>query len=133
FYRQRILEAWAATQADAHARADSLFEDVIADARFNQLPQDERRRLLSAAAWSAAHNARLPAAAAWYARVAALGSDDADDWYRMGLVALDQQELDAAARAMTVLIARWPEVLPGLSPDILYPLAQQGDTSTADR
>ena len=133
FYRQRVLEAWTAAQADSHARADSLFEDVIADARFGQLPEDERRRLLSAAAWSAARNARLSTAAAWYARVAELGSDDPDDWYRMGLVALDQEDRDAAARAMTVLIGRWPELLPNLSPDLLYPLAQVGDTSTAER
>ncbi|MDH5835090.1 hypothetical protein [Luteimonas kalidii] len=133
FYRQRVLEAWTAAQAESHARADSLFGDVINDARFDQLPENERRRLLSAAAWSAAQNARLTTAAAWYARVAELGSDDPDDWYRMGLVALDQQDRDSAARAMTVLIGRWPELLPNLSPDLLYPLAQLGDTSTADR
>jgi tetratricopeptide (TPR) repeat protein len=133
FYRQRVLEAWTAAQADAHARADSLFDEVIADERFDELPEEERRRLLSAAAWSAARNARLPAAAAWYARVAELGSDDPDDWYRMSLVALDQQDRDAAARAMTVLIGRWPELLPNLGPDLLYPLAQVGDTSTPDR
>ncbi len=133
FYRQRILEAWTAAQADAHARADPLLQDVIADARFGQLPEDDRRRLLSAAAWSAAHNGRLPAAAAWFAQVAELGSDDPDDWYRMSLVALDQHDQDAAARAMTILIGRWPEVLPNLSPDLVYPLAQQGDTSTPDR
>ena len=133
FYRQQVLEAWNAAQAESHVRADSLFEDVINDARFDRLPDGERRRLLSAAAWSAAQNARLPTAAAWYARVAELGSDDPDDWYRMGLVALDQQDRDSAARAMTVLIGRWPELLPNLSPDLLYPLAQLGDTTTVDR
>lgn len=133
FYRQQVLEAWTAAQAESHARADSLFENVIADARFGQLPEGERRRLLSAAAWSAARNARLPAAAARYARVAELGSDDPDDWYRMSLVAVDLQDRDTAARMMAVLIGRWPELLPNLSPDLLYPLAQVGDTSTADR
>ncbi|TDK21068.1 hypothetical protein E2F46_15320 [Luteimonas aestuarii] len=133
FYRQQVLEAWTAAQAESYARADSRFEDVIADARFDQLPEDERRRLLSAAAWSAARNARLPVAAARYARVVELDSDDPDDWYRMSLVALDQQDRDTAARAMTVLIGRWPELLPNLRPDLLYPLAQLGDTSTAER
>ena len=132
-YRQRIVDARTAAKLDAHVRAGSLLEDVIADPRFRRLPQDEQRRLVSAAAWSAAQIGDLAAAIAWQAELVELGSDDPDDWYRMALVALDMGDRDAAARALTVLIARWPELLRNATTEVLYPLALQGDTTTPDR
>ncbi|NZA26519.1 hypothetical protein H0E84_08985 [Luteimonas sp. SJ-92] len=133
YYRQRIAEAWSAAQSGADARADQLFEALIGDPAFQRLPVHDRRRALSAAAWSAARNGRPEAAAGLYLRVADLDSDDPDDWYRMALVALELQDLDAAARAMTTMIGRWPELLGNISADVLYPLAQQGDLNTPDR
>lgn len=133
FYRQRVLDAWTAAESGADSRADRLLGEVIGDPDFEALPLDERRQLLSRAAWAAARNARRDAATERYRQLAALGSDDPDDWYRMALVALEGRDFDAAARAMTVMIGRWPELLVNVSPDVLYPLVHQGDNDAPDR
>lgn len=133
FYRQQLLEAASAAKTGANGRADALFTTLLAQPAFQRLPIDEQAQVLGAAAWSAAQNGRIAESAALFARLAATGTDDPDDWYRMGTVYFDLGDPDASARSMTTLISRWPAVLPHLEQDFLYALAYVGDTRTPER
>jgi hypothetical protein len=120
FYRQRVAEALAIAADEPGSRADALLDRLLADPDFAGLPPAERNRLLSRAALVAWQNDRLD-------------SDNPDDWYRMAGVAMQKDDMDGAAEAMTEFAARWPEYLDNTRPELLFMLATHGDTRSPAR
>lgn len=133
FYRQRIAEAAVIAAGGQHARADRLMDQLLAEPAYQSLPANERSDLLSRAALVAWQNERLDVARQRYAELARQGSDNPDDWYRLAAIALEQDDKDAAAEAMTEFAARWPEYLDNIESELLLLLAAQGDTSSPAR
>jgi tetratricopeptide (TPR) repeat protein len=122
FYRQRIAEAQSLFAAGRYARAHQVFPGLISDPRFGDIPESDKRLVLSAAAWSAVKNDRLDDARALYTRAIDLGSDDPDDFYRLSTIQFELGNLDASAKALTGLVERWPELLVNLDASLIYQL-----------
>lgn len=133
FYRQRVAEALAIAADEPGSRADALLDRLLADPDYAGLPPAERNRLLSRAALVAWQNDRLDVASQRYAELARLDSDNPDDWYRMAGVAMQKDDMDGAAEAMTEFAARWPEYLDNTRPELLFMLATHGDTRSPAR
>lgn len=135
FYRQRVAEAHALYESERYGQARKAFDALLTDPLFQSLGKQEQRALLSSAAWSHAREQDLETAAKLYHRANALGFHDADDWYRLAIVEWDRKRHEDAARALTELVQRHPQLLPNIDSEfpnqLLYATEPDSDARLA--
>lgn len=132
-YRQQLLSAHALAQSGGAKAARAALDAVLADPRFATLPADEQRRTLSLGALAALESDQLAQARDLYRRATAMNSDDLDDWYRLAQLELQLGELDRGSSALATFVARWPELLPNISVDLVPRLVYGSEPASGER
>lgn len=121
-YEKRRIAALTLAECAYRKEADRALSAAIGDRRFARLSAEEQRRTLSIAGLNAWRLEQYQHSLELHRRAVATDPGDADDWFRLSILARMQGDNTAAAESLIHLIEHWPDLLDNLDDQHIFPL-----------
>lgn len=133
WFRQQLASAHALARGEQIEPADRAFVRLLDDPLLATLPAGEQRAALSTAGWMAIRQDQGARALSLFRRAVAAEDSDADDWYRIAMIELEEGRPEAGAVAFTEVVERWPELLPNVHERYVMQLVYRSRPGSPER